>query len=263
MRRTGKLLPVPGHLLKKRRKAFFLRELSVQITLHHRHFILGQRPRLVRADHLHRTQRLHRREPAHNGLCLYHAGHAQRQHDRHNGRQTLRHGGHGQRDGSQKHIPHIPLLQQSHDKEQHTDPHRQCAQYLPEFSQPYLQRRQFFLMPMQHVRYMTNPGVHARGCYNAEPAPLCHISRHVDHVPAACIRRLFLHIARLFFYGHRLSRKGRLFRKKSYTFNQSQVSRHPIPGLQDHNISRHQFLRRNIVMRAIPQNRCSRFRYLL
>ncbi len=164
--RTGAIRSIAESRLKKLRKSGFFRKLSIQITLCHSHLVLGQRPGLVRADHLHRPQRLHRRKPAHNGFRLYHAGHAQSKHNRHNGRQSLRHSRHRKGDGSQKHVSHIPLLQQSHNKEQHTNPHRKGAQHLSKLSQPYLQRRQLLFMPVQHVRYMADPRVHTRGCHH-------------------------------------------------------------------------------------------------
>ena len=70
----------------------------------HRHFILSQRPRLVRADHRGAAQGLHRRQPADQGVAFGHPADAQRQGDGHDRGQALGDGRHREAQGGQKDI---------------------------------------------------------------------------------------------------------------------------------------------------------------
>ena len=70
----------------------------------HRHLVAGQRAGLVGADDRHRPERLHTREPPHEGVAPRHPLQTDRQHERHHRRQSLRYGGHRQADRSQQQI---------------------------------------------------------------------------------------------------------------------------------------------------------------
>ena len=68
------------------------------------HLVAGQRAGLVGADHGHRPERFHAREPPHEGVSPDHPLQSERQHERHHCRQSFRHGGHGEADRSQQQV---------------------------------------------------------------------------------------------------------------------------------------------------------------
>ena len=72
----------------------------------HGHLVAGERAGLVRADHGRGTQRLDRRQLAHDGMGRSHAAHAEAQADRHDRRQRLRNGGDRERHGEQEQAEH-------------------------------------------------------------------------------------------------------------------------------------------------------------
>ena len=110
-----------------------------------RHAVLGQRPGLVRADHLDRPKSLDGRQPADEGAPLEHALRAQRERDRDHGGQGLRNGGHGQADRNEHHFP--PGLTPHHaEHEDHHDEHQRGRGQLPtELVQALLQWRRLLL----------------------------------------------------------------------------------------------------------------------
>ncbi len=108
----------------------------------HGHFVAGQSACLVRADHRHRTQSLHRRQIAHDGVAPRHALHAHGQGDGDHGGQALGNGGDGDADHRHKHLGHF-VMAEIHAKgerrrRQQQYPRRQPVGKLPQLP---LQRR--------------------------------------------------------------------------------------------------------------------------
>jgi hypothetical protein len=70
----------------------------------HRHLVLRQRAGLVARDHAGRAERLDGREVSHDRVALRHALHAEREHGRHDRRETFRHCGDRQRDAEDEDV---------------------------------------------------------------------------------------------------------------------------------------------------------------
>ncbi len=87
---------VPLGIGAKRHTSQQILLLASQLVLNHGHLILGQRARLVRANHLRTAQGLNGREVANDSLALGHLGHAKREHDGDHCHQTLRDGSNSQ-----------------------------------------------------------------------------------------------------------------------------------------------------------------------
>jgi hypothetical protein len=68
------------------------------------HAVLGERPGLVRADHGRAAQRLHRREPAQDGIAARHPAHPDGERDGHRDGQAFRYHRHRQGDGDEEHV---------------------------------------------------------------------------------------------------------------------------------------------------------------
>ena len=88
---------------------------------HHRHPVLRQGPRLVRADDAGASQRLNRRHPAHNPALCRHPPDTDGQYNGHNRRKALRNCRNCQTDGDQKHLQRLDMLEQPHQEDHRTD----------------------------------------------------------------------------------------------------------------------------------------------
>ena len=91
--------------------------LHPQIAADDLHAVLGQGSGLIGADDIDGTQRLHRRQAAHDGVHLHHAGDAQSQDDGHHGGQSLGHSGHSQGNGGDEHFRQVTPLADREDEQ--------------------------------------------------------------------------------------------------------------------------------------------------
>ena len=239
-------MPFLIHLVRRKGSAF-------RIALFHRHPVLGQRPRLIRADDIDRPQRFHRRKLADNRIHLHHPRHAQSQDDGDNRRKPLRHSRYRQGNGRQQHIPHIPFLQHRHKKKKDTDKNCQCAQYLSKICQSFLERGHFLFRFADHPGNMANLGIHSRSDYDPLPSPIGYIRGHISHIPAIPdIRLIFRQIGRILIHRHRLACQGRFLDFQAHGPGKAQIRRNLPPRFQADDVSRHQVSRRNLHLPSAP-----------
>ncbi|MNM61583.1 hypothetical protein D3C81_728870 [compost metagenome] len=126
------------------------------------HFVLGQRAGLIRTDNRGATQGLHRRQLADDRLALDHTLHAQRQCDRHDGRQTFRNSRNGQTDPGKEHAVCRLSLQDPQQHHNNGQAKRHVNQNFAELLQTPLQRGFLDLGILDQISDFPHLGVHTR-----------------------------------------------------------------------------------------------------
>ena len=132
-----------------------------------RHLVLRQRPCLVRADHRRRTERLHRREALDDRPAPGHPLHPEREDDRQDGGQPLRHRRHCERDADQEHVDEVRGLvevggheDRAHDHDRDRD--HGGSEHAPDAGDLALQRRALLLRPSEQPRDVPHLGAPCR-----------------------------------------------------------------------------------------------------
>ena len=187
-----------------------------------RHFVLRQGTGLVRADDLRTTQRFDCRQFTDDRILFGHVGHADGQHNRHNGGQSLRNGGYRQRNGDHEGVQDCFRQVSAAVRDQrscevdreddHADAHYQVGQDAAELTQLDLQRRFAFLGLRQCGGNLAHFGTHA-GCRNDSLSATVHDGgTHENHIDAVAERYIPAFSRRQtlgsFDNRHRLTRQG-------------------------------------------------------
>ena len=246
------------------------------VVVHHRHLVLGQSTRLIRADDLRTTQRFHRRQALDDGLFLCHTGHTHRQHDGHHRCQTLGDSRNRQRHRNDKGIQNsiqriadqlCTVKDDLEHEDEHADRQHQNAQDLGQFVQALLQRCGFLFGLCQHVRNLTHFGIHTRSHHNSLCTAVHDGTTHIHHVLAVakghvlavgCAQRALELLRRYAFAGQ----SGFLCLERS-GLDQTAVSRHGVTGLQHHDIAHHQVLVFDLLDDTVAHHLTGRCRHLL
>ena len=151
------------------------------------HLGAGQGTGFVRGNHRRAAQSFHRRKALHDGVVPDHALNTQRQHQRQDGGQPLRHGCYRQRHTQQQHRHHICRTanirhQQNSAHHQHGNRHHCQAQLTSGAGHFFLQRRQLWRRGFEQVCNVTHLSVHAGGGDNRAPTALRHRRARKNHV---------------------------------------------------------------------------------
>ena len=242
-------------------------------VLYHRHFVLRQRARFIRAYHLCAAQRLHSRKAADDGVALGHVGDANGKHHRHHRGQPLRNGGHSQADGhhegGQHHVKvEIARANQAERKHKHADAQHQPGKHAAKLRKLFLQRRLAVLGVFQGGGNFAHLGVHARLRHHGLPAAVHHGRAHIHHVAPVAQRHVFGaglqgQRAGVLFHRHALARQGGLFHLQAGAFQHAGVGGHGVARLQHHHIAGHQLLAFQRQLFAAAQHLAGGGRHLL
>ena len=214
---------------------------TVQPNLGDGHAVLGEGAGLVRADDADRAERLDRRQPPHDRVDLDHPLDAEREHDGHDGGQALGDRRHRQRDRSQQHFGDVAALEHRDAEHRQADDDRHDAQNLAEVGQPLLERGELLLLPGEHRRDPPDLGVHAGGGHDPLATPIGHARRGKGHIhPVADARLTPGHERGVLFGGHRFPGEGALLHLEVDRLEKAQVGGDHPPGLEQHNVARHE-----------------------
>ena len=207
-----------------------------------RHLVAGQRSGLVRADHRHRSERLHARQPADQRVAGHHPLQADGEHERDDRRQPLRHGGHREAHPAQQHLAQSALPPQGHQPaappglQQEDDPDDDQTdhdQHPAQFGEPALQRRRLRRRPLEQARDPSELGLHAGFDHEGRPAACGHDgARMHDRAAIAERRGLRQRPGRNLLHRHALAGEGRLLHPQPEGLDQPGVGRHLIAGLE-------------------------------
>ena len=226
----------------------------------HGHLVLGQRARLVRADDRGRTERLHRRQLAHDGVALDHALHAQRQHDRENGRQPFGHGGHGQRNAQQQRL-HQPIKrtdlahQQDRGDDDDGNDHHADAQQLAHACDLQLERGLFFGRGLHQPGDLAHFRLHGRGGDHGLAAAKGGDRAAKDHIDAVADAGFAADRRDILGDGLAFARQGRLGHLQRGDIHQAAVGSDGVALLDQQNIAGDQVERGDLLLFAVAQHR--------
>ncbi len=207
----------------------------------HGHLVAGQGAGLVRADHRHRTQRLHRRQAADDGVAPGHALYAEGEDHRHDRRQSLGNRRGGQRHHQHEHVHHRLALPEGAEDEsgagQQQDRQGQPATEAGDLSQQRSGQGADF------AQQRTDPaqfGIPGGGDHHSARLAAGHQGAGIGHATAVAEQRVDGHRDAALLHRHRLAGQGRLVDMEVLRFEQPQVGRHPVAGGQQHHVARYQ-----------------------
>ena len=206
----------------------------------HRHLVAGQRAGLVGADDRHRPERLHTRQPAHEGVAPCHPLQTDRQHERHHRRQSLRYSGHRQADRSQQQIGETAGLDEPidaaatndlDDRYQADHDNAQPDQNPPQAGEPLLQRRRLTRRLPEQPGNPSKLRAHAGG-NDDRRAPSCrhHRAGVEERMPVAERRVDRLGVGHALLCRQALAGERRLLRGETKSLHEPGIRRHMITG---------------------------------
>ena len=148
---------------------------------------MGQRSGLVAADNLGAAQRLHRRQPADDGVSLGHVGHANRQHDGDNGGKAFGDGRHRKADRHHEEVNHgvegqLSGAQHRKAEDDHADAKHKEGENLAELAELSLKGRLPASGLGQHAGNLAHFGVHSGAGHNGTAVAVDHGAAQIDHV---------------------------------------------------------------------------------
>ena len=242
IRISGRIAPVVGMKLA----AWFVAHAAYGIVplggdnVAHRHLVAGQRAGLVGADDRHGPERLHTREPPHEGVAPRHPLQSDRQHERHYRRQSFRHGGHGKADRSQQQIGKTAGLDEPTDAaatndlddgNQADNDDAQPDQNPPQAGEPLLQRRRLIRRLPEEAGNPSKLRVHAGGNDNRHAPPCRHHRAGVEErMPVAERRVDRLGVGHAFLCRQALAGERRLLRGEEKCLDEPGIGRHMVTG---------------------------------
>ena len=219
------------------------------------HAVLRQRAGFIRADGGDRPQCFDRWQATNQCVEGNHLARSEREQHRHHGRQRLRNGRDCQAHGDQDHLQWRLAAQHSHRKDDRADCQYGQRHPLAKRGEAQLQRCAAVSVLLQQSGHLAQFSGHAgrhdqsaaasvRGCGSLEG--------HVEPVPQR------MHRAReysgLLGYRDRFTGKSRFIDSQLCDVDQPQVGRHLVASLQQHDVARHQGLRRNLLQLAAAQH---------
>ena len=225
------------------------------------HSVLGQGAGLVRTDVGDRAQGFDRWQAADQRVDGHHPARAQGQQHRDHCRQRFRNCSHRQTDGCHRHQQRCLATQHTHTKDDGTNGQNGQCHTFAKSSQTPLQRGAAESVLRQQFCHFAQLGGPTNGHHQAVPPPMRGRGALVSHVEAVTeSRRCVGEQGRVFVHRDRFAGQRRLVHLELCRLDQSQVGRHLVARLQQHDIAGHQRLRRNLPNRAAAQYRglCSR-----
>ena len=248
-----------------------------ELVLDDGHLVLGKGAGLVGADGLCAAEGLDGRELADNRLALGHLGHAERQHDGHDGNQALGDGGDGERDGDHKGVEQggrvgedvaHAVADDVDAKDDDADDDNHDGEDAAELGKLHLQRRELFLSLGQGAGDLTHLGVHAGADHDGAAAAVYHGGTHVAHVLAVAERHVVgaggeLNDVGMLLDGHGLAGKGGLLDLHRGALEHAAVGRDGVARLEHDHVTGHELGARQVHELAVAQHLGLRRAHLL
>ena len=217
-----------------------------------RHAVLGQRPGLVRADHLDRPKSLDGWQPADEGAPLEHALRAQRERDRDHGGQGLRNGCHGQTDRNEHHFPPGLTPHHAEHEDRHYEHQRGRGQLPTELVQALLQWRRLLCDRLEQAGDLAQLRRHA-GCGDDSLAMAIADDRaRINHVaPVAEGASGGEDHTGVLLHRLRLAGQGRFLHAQRTAPQEACVRWYDVAGLQQYDITWHELAGRDLQNLAV------------
>ena len=239
-----------------------------ELVLDDGHLVLGKRAGLIRADGLRAAERLDSRKLADNRLALGHLGHAERQHDGHDGDQALGDGSDGERDGDHKGVEQgsrvgkdvaNAVTDDVNAKDHDADDDNHNGKDAAELGELHLQRRELFLGLGQGAGDLAHLGVHAGADHDGATAAVHHGGAHVAHVLAVAERHVVGARGKLNHVGVLLDRHGLagecgLFDLHRGALEDAAVGRDRVARLEHDHVTGHELGARQMHELAVAQH---------
>ena len=248
-----------------------------ELVLDDGHLVLGEGTGLVGADGLRAAKGLDGRELADNRLTLGHLGHAERQHDGHDGNQALGDGGDGKRDSDHKGVEQRGRIGENvahavaddvDAKDDDADDDNHDGEDAAELGKLHLQRRELFLGLGQGAGDLAHLGVHTGADHDGATAAVYHGGTHVAHVLAVAERHVVgaggeLNDVGMLLDGHGLAGKGGLLDLHRGALEHTAVGRDGVARLEHDHIAGHELGARQVHELAVAQHLGLRRAHLL
>jgi len=220
------------------------------------HLVLGERARLVRADHRGAAQGLHRGQLADDGAPARHAGHADGQRDGHGRGKPLGDGAHGQGHGRHEHVEGALSPQDAHQEgdgrqgQDHVEQHPAEIGDLAQEGGLQLLGLRDELGDAAHLRVVPDgnhdPGRLPEGDQGGSVGHVAPVGKH------RVVRQDLLGLPGR----DRLAGEGGLVDLEVPGGRQAEIRRDLVPGLEQDDVSGHHLCRRDARLFACPQDRC-------
>ena len=237
---------------------------SAGIQLLDRHAVLRQRTGLIRADHGHAAQPLHRLQMADDGVFLGHFPGAEGQHNGDDGAERLGDGRYCQRDGKEEGVHHVFVPPQHADGKQHRTDHQNDDGELPaELIQTDLQRGFPFLRVFQQQSDLSHFSIHAGGRHQEAPPAIGDEAAGKHHVLPVPQRGFSGDLIRILFHRQAFASKGAFRTLQTGTFQQTTIRADGISRFQYNHITGNYLSPRDLYDLAVPQHLSSRGGHLL
>ena len=248
-----------------------------ELVLDDGHLVLGEGTGLVGADGLCAAKGLDGGKLADDCLALGHLGHAERQHDGHDGDQALGDGSNGERDGDHKgieqggrvgkNVAHA-VADDIDAKDNDADDDNHDGEDAAELGKLHLQRRELFLGLGQGAGDLTHLGVHTGADHDGAAAAVYHGGTHVAHVLAVAERHVVgaggeLDHVGMLLDGHGLAGKGGLLDLHRGALEHAAVGRDGVARLEHDHVTGHELGARQVHELAVAQHLGLRRAHLL
>ena len=238
-----------------------------ELVLDDGHLVLGKGAGLVGADGLRAAEGLDGRKLADNRLALGHLGHAERQHDGHDGDQALRDGSDGERDSDHKGVEQgsrvgkdvaYAVAEDIDAKDHDADDDHHDGKDAAELGELHLQRRELFLGLGQGAGNLAHLGIHAGADYDGAATAVHNGGTHVAHVLAVAERHVIgargkLDHVGVLLYGHGLASECGLFDLHRGALEDAAVGRNGVARLEHDHVTGHELGARQMHELAVAQ----------
>jgi len=204
------------------------------------HLVLGEGAGLVGTDDRHAAQGFHGGKPADDGVSPGHARHADRQHDRHGGGQALRNRPDGQSHRDLERVQPVLAAQDVDGEGGRRQGENHHQEVMAELLDLLCERRVEDLGRGDHLRDLPDLGAIAGGDHDAGPGSEGDEGRAVGHVPAVGQARLLRYDLVGLLRRHGLAGERGFVDLEIARARQSQVGRHLVARLQEHDVSGHE-----------------------
>ena len=248
-----------------------------ELVLDDGHLVLGKGAGLVGADGLRAAEGLDGRKLADNRLALGHLGHAERQHDGHDGDQALGDGSDGERDSDHKGVEQggrvgkdvaHAVAEDVNAKDHDADDNHHDGEDAAELGELHLQRRELFLGLGQGAGNLAHLGIHTGADYDGAATAVHNGGTHVAHVLAVAERHVIgargkLDHVGVLLYGHGLAGECGLFDLHRGALEDAAVGRNGVARLEHDHVTGHELGARQMHELAVAQHLGLRRAHLL
>ena len=231
-----------------------------ELVLDDGHLVLGKGAGLVGADGLRAAEGLDGRKLADNRLALGHLGHAERQHDGHDGDQALGDGSDGERDSDHKGVEQggrvgkdvaHAVAEDVNAKDHDADDNHHDGEDAAELGELHLQRRELFLGLGQGAGNLAHLGIHTGADYDGAATAVHNGGTHVAHVLAVAERHVVgagdeLDHVGMLLDGHGLAGERGLFDLHRGALEHAAVGRDGVARLEHDHVAGHELGARQV-----------------